>query len=128
MTLSIIIMSSLLLTLGILSILTPLPAFSQQGSGSAVSITLGAADEGNLEPFAPNAINVVPGSTVSWINEDITEHTVTANDEGSGAAPPLFDSGPIPPGMAWDNIFDSPGTFGYHCSIHPWMTGRVAVG
>lgn len=116
-------MTSIILTIGILSNPT-LVAFSQE----SVSITPGAPDEGNLEPFAPNAINVIPGSTVSWTNDDITEHTVTANEEGSSAAPPLFDSGPIPPGMAWDNKFDSPGTFGYHCSIHPWMTGRVAVG
>ena len=116
-------MTSIILTIGILSNPT-IVAFSQE----SVSITPGAPDEGNLEPFAPNAINVISGSTVSWTNDDITEHTVTANDEGSSAAPPLFDSGPIPPGMAWDNKFDSPGTFGYHCSIHPWMTGRVAVG
>ena len=120
---SLLIVTSIILTIGIFSNPT-LIAFSQQ----SVSITPGAPDEGNLEPYAPNAINVVPGSTVSWINEDITEHTVTANDEGSSAAPPLFDSGPIPPGMAWDNMFDSPGTFGYHCVIHPWMTGRVTVG
>ena len=120
---NLIIMTSLILTIGILSNPTVV-AFSQE----SVSITPGAPDEGNLEPFAPNAINVSPGSTVSWTNDDTTEHTVTANEEGSSAAPPLFDSGPIPPGMAWDNTFDSPGTFGYHCSIHPWMTGRVAVG
>ncbi|MGI0052351.1 MAG: cupredoxin domain-containing protein, partial [Nitrososphaeraceae archaeon] len=103
----------------------PLPAFSQQGSGSAVSITLGAADEGNFEPFTPRELNVMPGSMASWTNEDSTTHTVTA-DGGSGA--PLFDSGPIPPGVVWDNIFNSPGTFGYHCAIHPWMTGRIVVG
>lgn len=116
---NLIIMTSTILTIGILSNPT-LIAFSQE----SVSITIGAADEGNLEPFFPQAINVMPGSTVSWTNEDSTEHTITA--DGSGA--PLFDSGPIPPGMIWDNAFDSVGTFGYHCSIHPWMTGRVMVG
>lgn len=121
-----IIMSSLLLTFGILSnpTLHP-PAFSQEEPGSAaeaVTITPGAADEGNLEPFAPNAINVMPGNTISWTNEDSTEHTITANEGG------LFDSGPLPPGMVWDNMFESPGTFGYHCAIHPWMTGRVMIG
>jgi plastocyanin len=51
-------------------------------------------------------------------------HTVTAE----GTVAPLFDSGPISPGDTFDNIFDMPGEFGYHCSIHPWMTGRVMVG
>lgn len=118
-----IIMSSLLLTFPILSNPTLIPtAFSQEGPGSAAAVTItpGAADEGNLEPFDPNAINVMSGSTVSWTNEYSTEHTVTANEGG------LFDSGPIPPGMVWDNMFDSPGTFGYHCVIHPWMSSRDA--
>jgi plastocyanin len=116
------IIGSILLTFGILS--NPTISFSQQGQDSEVIITLGAADEGNFEPFTPRALNVMPGSMVSWTNEDATPHTVTA--EGTGA--PLFDSGPISPGDTFDNIFDMPGEFGYHCSIHPWMTGRVMVG
>ncbi|HEX6672357.1 MAG TPA: plastocyanin/azurin family copper-binding protein [Nitrososphaeraceae archaeon] len=115
------IIGSILLTFGILS--NPTISFSQQESSSVI-ITLGAADEGNFEPFTPRALNVMPGSMVSWINEDATPHTVTA--EGTGA--PLFDSGPISPGDTFDNIFDMAGEFGYHCSIHPWMTGRVMVG
>jgi len=115
------IIGSILLTFGILS--NPTISFSQQESSSVI-ITLGAADEGNFEPFTPRALNVMPGSMVSWTNEDATPHTVTA--EGTGA--PLFDSGPISPGDTFDNIFDMPGEFGYHCSIHPWMTGRVMVG
>ena len=119
--LNLCIIDSILLTFGILS--NPTISFSQQESSSVI-ITLGAADEGNFEPFTPRALNVMPGSMVSWINEDATPHTVTA--EGTGA--PLFDSGPISPGDTFDNIFDMPGEFGYHCSIHPWMTGRVMVG
>ena len=91
----------------------------------SVSITIGAAAEGNLEPYFPQAINVMPGSTVSWTNEDSTEHTVTA-DGGNGV--PLFDSCPVPPGMLWESTFDSVGTFGYHCLIHPGMRGSIMVG
>jgi len=115
------IIGSILLTFGILS--NPTISFSQQ-EPSSVIITLGAADEGNFEPFTPRALNVMPGSMVSWTNEDATPHTVTADGTGT----PLFDSGPISPGDTFDNIFDMPGEFGYHCSIHPWMTGRVMVG
>ena len=115
------IMGSILLTFGILA--NPTLAFSQQ-EPSSVLITLGAADEGNFEPFAPRALNVMPGDMISWTNEDSTPHTVTA----AGASAPLFDSGPISPGDTFDNIFDMPGEFGYHCSIHLWMTGRVMVG
>ena len=61
-------------------------------------------------------------STVSWTNDDSIQHTITSDEEG------LFASGPISPGETFDNTFDTPGEFGYHCSIHPWMTGRVMVG
>lgn len=118
LTMSLIMTS--MLTIGILS--NPTTAYSQMSN--SVTITLGAADEGNFEPFSPAAIEVPPGSTVVWTNEDTTQHTVTA--EGTGS--PAFDSGPIPPEMTWDNTFDTPGTFSYHCSIHPWMMGRVMVG
>ena len=112
------IIGSILLTFGIW--FNPTISFSQQ-EPSSVIITLGAADEGNFEPFAPRAINVMPGSMVSWTNEDMTPHTVTADNI-------LFDAGPISPGDTFENVFDTPGELGYHCSIHPWMTGRVMVG
>ena len=72
----------------------------------------------NFEPFAPSAINVMPGSIVSWTNEVMTPHTVTTDNN-------LLDSGPISPGDAFENVFDTPEELGYHCSIHPWMTGRL---
>lgn len=112
------IIGSILLTFGIL--FNPTISFSQQ-EPSSVIITLGAADEGNFEPFAPRAINVMPGSIVSWTNDDMTPHTVTADNN-------LFDAGPISPGDTFENVFDTSGELGYHCSIHPWMTGRVMVG
>jgi plastocyanin len=112
------IIGSIPLTFGIL--FNPTISFSQQ-EPSSVIITLGAADEGNFEPFAPRAINVMPGSIVSWTNDDMTPHTVTADNN-------LFDAGPISPGDTFENVFDTPGELGYHCSIHPWMTGRVMVG
>jgi plastocyanin len=119
----IIIGSSILVTFGILfNNPTPPIAFSQQDKGSEVIITLGAADEGNFEPFTPRAVNVMPGSIVSWTNEDSTTHTVTSNEEG------LFDADQISPGDTFEFLFDMPGEVGYHCSIHPWMTGRVMVG
>ena len=86
-----------------------------------VFIIPGAADPNNDEAFVPPEISVSSeGNIVSWTNDDSIEHTVTS-DDGS------FDSGPISPGDTFDNTFDSPGEFGYHCSIHPFMTGVVIV-
>jgi plastocyanin len=96
--------------------------FAQEPESEQVFIAPGAADPNNDEgAFFPPEISVSSeGNIVSWTNDDSTEHTVTA-DDGS------FDSGPISSGDTFDNTFDEPGDFGYHCSIHPFMTGVVIV-
>jgi plastocyanin len=70
--------------------------------------------------FSASTLKVAAGVTVKWTNNDATTHTVTAND-GS------FDSGPIAPGGSFTKQFNTKGTFAYHCSIHPMMTGSVQV-
>jgi plastocyanin len=121
-----VIMTSIMLSMGLLANLiitttTITPVFSQE-EGSSVSIAPGAADPNNDLSFDPPEINVPTGSIVSWTNADSIQHTVTSNEQG------LFDAGPISPGDTFENVFDSAGEFGYHCAIHPFMTGVVMVG
>ncbi|MDQ6778909.1 MAG: plastocyanin/azurin family copper-binding protein [Actinomycetota bacterium] len=52
---------------------------------------------------------------------DSTEHTATANNGTT------FDTGPIQPGQTKTFTFTTAGTYGYHCSLHPFMTGTVIV-
>lgn len=124
LTLSITVMS--ILTMGFLSnpsISSGITLFNQvfAQEQEEIFIVPGAFDPNNGEGFVPPEIGVSSeGNIVSWINDDSTEHTITA-DDGS------FDSGPISPGDTFDNTFDAPGDFGYHCSIHPFMTGVVIV-
>ena len=114
---SLVIMTGIMLVIGFLLNPTTTPIFSQE---SSVSIAPGAADPNNDLSFDPPQISLSAGRTVSWINDDSIQHTVTS-DEG------LFDSGPRSPGDTFDNTFDSTGEFGYHCAIHPFMTGVVIV-
>jgi plastocyanin len=121
-----VIMTSIMLSMGLLANLiitttTITPVFSQE-EGSLVSIAPGAADPNNDLSFDPPEINVPTGSIVSWTNSDSIQHTVTSDEQG------LFDAGPISPGDTFENVFDSAGEFGYHCAIHPFMTGVVMVG
>jgi plastocyanin len=88
------------------------PTAGAQGETMTVSIKNFAFDP-------PNA-TVAPGTTVTWVNNDQVPHTVTAND---GA----FDSGTLQPGQSYSFAFDKPGTYAYHCNIHPDMTATVAV-
>jgi plastocyanin len=71
--------------------------------------------------FNPAHINSRVGEDVIWNFDDKgVAHTVTA-DDGS------FDSGKKTDGE-FHHKFDKPGTYGYHCSIHPDMKGMVTVG
>lgn len=70
--------------------------------------------------YTPARIEVVAGTTVEWRNEDAMAHTVTAED-GS------FDSGLVEPGGVWRRTFDTPGTYPFACTPHPFMRGTVVV-
>jgi len=70
--------------------------------------------------FTPNPILIRVGGSVRWTNKDASSHTVTS---GSG----LFDSGTLLPDDRFEWTFDAPGTYLYHCSIHPTMQASVIV-
>jgi plastocyanin len=70
--------------------------------------------------FTPATITVTAGATVTWKNNDNMTHTVTGDDNS-------FDSGGIGTGSSFTKTFSTVGTFPYHCSIHPSMTGTVMV-
>ena len=70
--------------------------------------------------FAPSQLDVLPGETVAWTNVSLRVHTVTS-DTG------LFDAGEVPPGGVYTQRFAATGTYAYHCTIHPSMTGEVDV-
>jgi len=90
---------------------------AQGGAGAAAG---GTAVEMRAMAFAPTRIEVNAGGTVEWTNHDQLPHTVTA-DDGS------WDSGPIAPDGTWRHTFDKPGTYAFHCTPHPFMTGVVVV-
>lgn len=70
--------------------------------------------------FQPGNQTVMAGTTVVWMNNDAIPHTVTS-DNGA------FDSGIINPGQTFRMTFSAPGTFTYHCNIHPSMHGSISV-
>jgi plastocyanin len=81
-------------------------------SGSAVAIANFA--------FDPKDLTVKVGDTVTWTNNDSTDHTV-ALDDGSSTSPN------IPQGGTYQMTFSKAGTVAYHCSIHPSMTATITV-
>ncbi|HET6970582.1 MAG TPA: cupredoxin family copper-binding protein [Phenylobacterium sp.] len=75
---------------------------------------------GNFTFNAP-VITVTPGTTVTWVNEDDIPHTVVADDKKT------FRSKVLDSGESFSFTFTAAGTYGYFCSIHPHMTGKVVV-
>ncbi len=70
--------------------------------------------------FDPDSVTIKVGESVTWTNEDSSTHTVVANNGE-------FDSGSLAKGDTFTFKFDKAGTYPYHCSIHPSMTGTVVV-
>lgn len=70
--------------------------------------------------FAPTALTVAAGSTVTWTNRDEEPHTV-ASDSG------LFRSAALDTNESFSFRFDKPGTYRYTCTIHPRMVGTIVV-
>ena len=72
--------------------------------------------------FKPSHLTVTPGTTVTWVNKDRAPHTATATRPAR-----VFASGKLMPGQRFSHTFKRPGTYYYHCAIHPSMKGTVTV-
>jgi plastocyanin len=70
--------------------------------------------------FTPDATSVSVGDTVTWTNKSDAPHTVTSD---SGA----FGSPAEQQNQTFSFTFNTPGTFAYHCNIHPYMHGTITV-
>lgn len=67
--------------------------------------------------FAPAAIEVPAGTTVTWRWEGEEEHNVIGDQ---------FES-PVQNDGAFAHVFAAPGTYDYRCTLHVFMRGEVVV-
>jgi plastocyanin len=70
--------------------------------------------------FGPATLTVPSGTTVTWTNRDDIPHTVVSDDK-------VFKSKVLDTDEKFSYTFTKPGTYGYFCSVHPKMTGKVVV-
>jgi plastocyanin len=75
--------------------------------------------------FEPGEITVPVGTIVTWRNEDIVPHTVTAGTRDNPTGE--FESGILNEGQTFEYTFDQPGTYEYFCEIHEGMNGTIIV-
>ena len=105
-------------------------AMSSTKATSAPAAAAAPASSGSTAPdaitirnfsFAPTAVTVAPGATVTVTNKDQVAHTITSATGG-------FDTGDIGPGQSGTfTAPKTPGRYSYICSIHQYMTGTLVV-
>jgi plastocyanin len=70
--------------------------------------------------FNPGVTTVSVGTAVTWTNNDDDAHSVVADNKA-------FRSSPLDTGDSYTFTFTAPGTYAYHCGLHPQMVGKVVV-
>ncbi|HEY6994053.1 MAG TPA: cupredoxin family copper-binding protein [Xanthobacteraceae bacterium] len=93
---------------------------------AAISLPAVAAQAAGLEvkidnfTFTPQRLTVKAGTTVTWINEDDSPHTVASSTKA-------FKSKALDTDDKFSFTFTTPGAYEYFCSLHPHMTGTIVV-
>lgn len=88
-------------------------------AGGAAQASTAATVGINRFAYHPPTLKVAAGSKVTFSNSSGVTHTATR--AGS------FSTGHIKPGKSVSIRFTQPGTFAYHCTIHPFMHGKIVV-
>ena len=96
-------LAAALLALAASGALAAAQAPHHEGGGHTVSIGFG--------DFAPAHLDVLVGDTVTWRNDSVRQHTVTADDES-------WDSGRLTTRAVFRRRFHQPGRVGYYCRLH----------
>jgi FtsP/CotA-like multicopper oxidase with cupredoxin domain len=83
--------------------------------------------------FKPTETKVKKGDTVTWTNKEASSQTHTViQDDGAFSSDGNSTNDPnaeVKPGTSFTHTFDRDDTtYGYHCRLHTYMTGKVIVG
>lgn len=91
----------------------------------------------HFHSFEPKSVTIHAGEAVLWKNTSLIWHTVTADpadakrpeDVSLPAGAQAFDSGKVPAGDTYRQLFTVPGTYRYFCRPHELkgMIGEVIV-
>lgn len=92
-----------------------------RGADSA-GVAPGDADTVMVEHLAytPDSVTVPVGVTVTWTFDDGAIPHDVVFDDGVIASEQITDG-------TFHHVFAEAGTYTYHCSLHPNMTGKVEV-
>lgn len=86
---------------------------------SAVTVEVGAEGNDGANAFAPAAISITPGTTVTWAWVDGYHNVVDTDGQ--------FDSGEPEQNATFEHTFETAGTAYYYCKPHESMGMKGAV-
>jgi len=97
--------------------------------GTPLTILEGSSVQGNPS-YDPATLTVKKGDKITVTNKDTLPHTVTS---GTGPTDPnsakQFDTSILEAGATADieTTNMNPGEYPFHCAVHPYMMGKLAV-
>ena len=105
----------------------PTPATSASTPTQAAStaptkvVQVKIVEKNDKYSFDPASITVPKGAQVVWTNASDAPHTVTSNDNTFKTPSNLMEH------QTFMMVFNTTGTFAYHCAIHSYMKGTITV-
>lgn len=105
----------------------PTPATSASTPTQAAStaptkvVKVKIVEKNDKYSFDPASITIPKGAQVVWTNASDAPHTVTSNDNTFKTPSNLTEN------QTFMMVFNTTGTFAYHCTIHPYMKGTITV-
>lgn len=81
------------------------------------AVTINIVGSSGTAAFAPNPLQVSPGHTIVWTNNDATVHQILLGD-GTMV-------GTVNPGQSSAPVTVGAGPTTYRCTFHPSMTGTI---
>jgi plastocyanin len=70
--------------------------------------------------FDPPRVTIKPGGAVTWKQVGEMPHAIITNDQS-------FSSPLLAGNSEFSHTFEKPGSYFYHCIIHPSMQGEIRV-
>ena len=71
--------------------------------------------------FEPASVTIPKGAEVVWTNGTDAPHTVTSDTNAFGTTSNLTQN------QTFMMLFNTAGTYAYHCNVHPYMKATIIV-
>ncbi len=100
--------------------LQPSPTTASSPTSTKV-VQVKIVEKNGAYSFEPATLTLPKGAQVVWTNSSDAPHTVTSDTNAFGTTSNLTEN------KTFMAVFNTAGTYTYHCSIHSYMKGTITV-